>query len=93
MWTPQSQSQAGIPALLDGNNTCCIVQTDTSSAGVRVGSLQPEGYEEQVLTVAKHRVSKTDSRQRLTERERMTVLEGIKHLRHYAAGSTHVPIS
>ena len=66
-----------MPALLDGNNTC-TVQTYTNSAGAKAKPLQPDGHEEQVPTFASHRVSKTDSRQIPTERERLAVLGAIK---------------
>ena len=81
-----------LPALLDENNTC-TVQTDTSSAGARVGPLQSEGHEEQVSTFASHRALKTNFRQRPTKREGMAVLGAIKHFRQYAAGSAHVAVS
>ena len=61
-----------MPVLLDENKTY-TVQTDTSSAGATVEPLQPEGHKEQVPTFASHRISKTDSRQRPTERERMAI--------------------
>ena len=80
-----------MPALLDGNNTC-TVQTYTNPAGARVELMQPDGHEKQVPIFASHRVSKTDSRQRPTERECMGVLGAIKHFRRYRAGSTHVAI-
>ena len=72
--------RGAMPVLLDGSNTC-TERTDTSSAGVRVGPLKPEGHKEQVPTFASHRVSRTDFRQRPTERERMAVLGAIKHFK------------
>ena len=52
-----------MPARLDGNNTC-TVQIYPNSVGARVEFLQPERHEKQVPTVASHRVSKIDSRQK-----------------------------
>ena len=37
---------------------------NTNFVGARGGSLLPEGHEEQALTFASHRVSKTDSGQK-----------------------------
>ena len=80
-----------MPTLLNGNNTF-IVQIGTSSPGDRVEPLQPKRHEEEVPIFASHRVSKTVSRQRPAERERMAVLGTIKLFRQYAAGRTHVAI-
>ena len=73
-------------AFLDWNNIFFIEQTDARSTGAGAVPLQPEGHEEQVLTFASHRVSKTDSRQGFTGRECMAVLWTIKNFRQYAAG-------
>ena len=76
-----------MPARLDGKSIC-TVQTYTSFVEVVVGPLQPEGCEEQAPTFASHRVSKTDSRQSPTKRERMAILGTIKRFRQSSAGST-----
>ena len=57
----KNEGGEGYAARLDENNTC-TAQTYTSYVGARVGPLQSEGHEKQVLTFASHRVSKTDSR-------------------------------